>query len=305
MDMPRIFVVADEISLGGQRRFVRATQIQLTLLFAAGAASAVSWVESGLDLAALFAGLAFVGAALFRVNQLTGRPYRQWYEGRAAAESAKTLAWLYAVGGSPFVRTAAADRAETLLTQNLRHLAADLPSVAEALQGTDAFVPTESMRHLRDSLLENRRSAYRRDRVRDQEEWYRRKSDYNARRAKLWGRCVLAFECVGAVGAFLVGFGVVDLDLMGLAGAAAAASVAWLETKQHHTLSSAYRLAAEELSHIDQMLDQPANDEDWARFVADSEQAISREHTLWRARSRGFADLRALVAAPRDKDDLR
>ena len=50
-----------------------------------------------------------------------------------------------------------------------------------------------------------------------------------------------------------------------------------------HTLSSAYTVASRELAAISLLVKQQKTEEDWSAFVNDSEDSISREHTLWRA----------------------
>src|ERR671915_332288 len=103
-DFPTSYIAADSASLDGQRRFITSTRIQLILLVIASAAGSFSWaVNDSWDGTALLAGMAFTAAAVLRVILLRTRPHRFWYDGRAAAESVKTLSWKYAVGGDPFV----------------------------------------------------------------------------------------------------------------------------------------------------------------------------------------------------------
>src|SRR5688572_16797679 len=103
-DMPLIHRAASENSQRAQRRYLQGTSLNLAMLVVAAAAGAVTWKVGGgtTDWAGVIAAIAFVVALLTRLDLLTGRPERIWYEGRAAAESAKTLAWRYAVGGVPF-----------------------------------------------------------------------------------------------------------------------------------------------------------------------------------------------------------
>lgn len=258
-----------------------AIRTQLGLLLVAGTASVFSWIKGGIDIAFLVAGIAFTGAAAFRFDQLSGRPHRTWYEGRAAAESIKTLSWLYAVGGSPF--EISNSEADTQFIAEVSGLLSDLNALPDLDDSSGA--PTNAMKDLRKLALTNRVDAYRVGRIVDQESWYRSKAKTNQGRARLWGRLVLVFEIAGAVGAFLVAFGVITIDLLGIAGAAAATGAAWLETRQHHNLASAYRVAADELRSVSALMNRPMTEEEWATFAADAEQAISREHTLWRARA--------------------
>jgi hypothetical protein len=229
---------------------------------------------------ALLAGVAFIAAAVLRLILLRTRPHRFWYDGRAAAESVKTLSWKYAVGGDPFVID------ETSARATFQEVVDDVFSSFDTLTfpaNGDGSKPTESMESTRTGPLDERRDLYARERIGDQQSWYCRKAAWNQRRARLWGIVVLLLQLVGATGAFLKGFGVVDIDIFGLAGAAVAAAAAWLETKQHHTIARAYRVAAEELDSIARLIPQQTEEASWARFVAEAEEAISREHTMWKA----------------------
>ena len=59
------------------------------------------------------------------------------------------------------------------------------------------------------------------------------------------------------------------------------------EAKQHPNLATAYGIASQELASIATELATLPGEERWAAFVGQAEEAISREHTLWRA-SRGL-----------------
>ena len=66
--------------------------------------------------------------------------------------------------------------------------------------------------------------------------------------------------------------------------ALASSFIAWLQVKQHQELAQSYNLASHELSFILAQERYVRTDEDLSNFVLDSENAISREHTLWIAR---------------------
>ena len=59
--------------------------------------------------------------------------------------------------------------------------------------------------------------------------------------------------------------------------------MAWIEAKQHRNLATAYGIASQELASIETELPTKNSEEGWAAFVGQAEEAISREHTLWRA----------------------
>lgn len=91
---------------------------------------------------------------------------------------------------------------------------------------------------------------------------------------------------IALVTAALRVFGGWDVDLAGLMGALIAAGAAWLAVKQFAPLASAYSIAARELALQADRL-RHVTESDWSGTVADAEEAISREHTLWLASRTG------------------
>ncbi|MFD0382931.1 DUF4231 domain-containing protein [Streptomyces stramineus] len=92
-----VFQAADTASLAGQRSYMTGTKWRLLLAVLAAALAAVDMTTA---VAAVL--LAFLATVCLEVWMLAERPERAWYDGRALAESTKTLAWRYAVGGEPF-----------------------------------------------------------------------------------------------------------------------------------------------------------------------------------------------------------
>jgi hypothetical protein len=135
----------------------------------------------------------------------------------------------------------------------------------------------------RDSSLADRRAAYQRDRIEDQRIWYSRKAQWNQSRLVAWSFGLLIVQTLGVVGGVLYGTGTINIDVLGVTAAIAAAAVAWLQVKQHSTLTQSYSQAAHELSMIRSMIPM-VHSESVARFVDNAETAISREHTAWRAK---------------------
>jgi hypothetical protein len=99
----------------------------------------------------------------------------------------------------------------------------------------------------------------------------------------------IVLEVAGVIGGALKAFGWISFDLLGVLAAAAGSVMAWIEAKQHRNLATAYGIASQELAAIASELPTLNGEERWAAFVGRAEEAISREHTLWRA-SRGLSD---------------
>ena len=283
-DYPALYRAADSQSQHGQARYLMATRVRLGFVLAAAAAGVAAAHAEDLDWLAWFGGAAFIAATFLEMFLRNTRPERRWYDGRAAAESPKSLAWRYPVGGDPFpVGGRDADR---VLVDQLREVVRVLPGTHLVPDDPAGQQITDAMRHLRAYPLPLRREAYRSGRVVDQKTWYGRRAAENESALRRWSVALVVTELVGAVVCILQAAGAIHLDLAALAAAFVAAGVAWLEMRQHGTVASAYAVAHHELGMIEAGIEDSATDEEWASFVAESEEAISREHTLWRASRR-------------------
>src|SRR5215211_1359179 len=250
-EFPALYHAADRNSLDGQRRFLTATQLRLAMLVVAAVFGLVTWHRGRADLAALVAGTAFAVALVAELYLLRRRPDRLWYDGRAAAESAKTLTWRYLVGGNPFGLTEVSEEeAERLLLHRFRQVAAELRGahLVPISDAVDQIGP--ALRRVRSLPLEERRALYRNRRIGAQQAWYRTKARWNERRATQWSLVLTGLEALGLLGAVLKAVGAVRFDLLGLASALVGAGAAWVQTKQHQNLASAYEVASQELAVI-------------------------------------------------------
>ena len=266
------YLKADNYSQSWQRRFLLSERVQL-LALVAGALSA-NFGRAGLA-GSVLALIIALGAHAYR---LVSRADERWWNGRAGAESAKTLCWCYVVGGDPF--PIGARQPEVELSRRLKEIADKVADMAPIAIGSPPA--TTEMKQERDTTESDRVSLYQTERIRSQMAWYRSKSEFNAVRRNTWAAVAITFQ------ALALGLGVVvvfldwDFDAVGIFTSCAAAAVAWSAVKQHETLARSYSVASNELAIIDARID-ARGWTDWARFVNEAEEAISREHTSWRA----------------------
>ncbi|MBV6698567.1 DUF4231 domain-containing protein [Kitasatospora aureofaciens] len=285
--LPELFWTADSASLQGQRRSVVLSAWELILLAVAaatGSADGAPWAWP--------AAVAYLGAIALAVVISRQNPQGLWYEGRAAAESVKTLAWKFAVRADayrPPPRTL--PDAEGLYRFQLgRVLGAFRGSrVIGPGRGTELAGITEAMRRLREQPLAVRREVYLRERIQVQQEWYRSKSRYCARAGHWTGVLGVVLPALGLVLAVLRALGAFTYDALGTVSAVAASVTAWAQLRQYAPLAAAYGLAADELELIRHQLtaldlESADAEEIWARLARDAEDAVSREHTTWQAR---------------------
>ncbi|WP_195911075.1 DUF4231 domain-containing protein [Streptomyces kaniharaensis] len=285
--MPELFWTADSASLQGQNRAVILSAWELILLVVAaatGSADGEPWAWP--------AAVAYLGAIALSVVISRQNPQGLWYEGRAAAESVKTLAWKFAVRADayqPPPRTL--PDAEGLYRFQLgRVLGAFRGSrVIGPDTGVELAEITEAMRGLREQPLAVRREVYLRERIQVQHDWYRSKSRHCARAGHWAGVLGVVLPALGLVLAVLRALGAFTYDALGTVSAVAASVTAWAQLRQYRPLAAAYGLAADELELIRRQLtrldvESADAEEIWARLARDAEDAVSREHTTWQAR---------------------
>jgi hypothetical protein len=280
IEMPGIHDAANSASGNGQLRYLRLSGARLVSLFVATLAGAVSFAAGSFDASGLVLLLAFGVAALAELSLIVFQPERDWYSGRAVAESAKTLAWRYSVQGEPFGPGLTDQEAEDLLRTRVKEVLERGKDRISVPSGGTLITP--SMAGLRTQGLPVRRDTYLTHRTEDQRAWYFDNATKNRRQATWWRYALLAGELIAVIAASLAFGRKEPADFAGIIAAFVAGGAAWLAIKQHSQLTSAYRMAASELAIQADVL-REVDEAGWPQAVADAEEAISREHTMWLA----------------------
>ena len=279
---PAIFHAADDASVSSQRWFLRLSACRLWALVIVAALAALAVL---IDRWAAIIALVPISIAVFvEVLLLAWRPDRRWYQARAVAESAKTLAWRYQVGGWPLGLRMTDDEAAAELIARLRGLLGQFQDLSLPPTQQDQVTPT--MRRLRSSPLVERIAEYQRARIQDQRAWYASKADSNRKRATWFQVGLVAIELAAFAMAILTAAYGLSVSVYSILAAFAMAGVGWLQIKQHRSMANAYSLASHDLAAINSTIDSVHGEDAWEEFVDQAEDAISREHTLWLASNR-------------------
>lgn len=281
--LPAVHDAANIASGKGQQQYFALNAVRLVALLIAAIAGAAALKFHGFDGSGAMILGGFVLAAIAEFSLIQFQPERAWYSGRAVAESTKTLAWRYAVKGEPFGPDLSDAAAEALMRARSGEVIRRGGDRIDVGLG-DAIV-TSRMRQLRMETFEVRRQAYLEYRTNDQRKWYAVNARKNETRATRMRFALLAGEVLAVVLAAVSLGRDRPADFAGIAAACVASGAAWLALKQHSSLTSAYRIAAAELALQASALAGVTEDM-WPQAVADAEEAISREHTMWLA-SRG------------------
>jgi len=284
LEMPTLFGAADTAASDYQKRFFVAKTIELGAI-ALGAIVGALNVNALWGAAGVAAVICFGIALAIRLSGVGARAERRWYDARAAAESIKSLAWSYAVGGEAF-RKSMPDAERELVTK-LGEILAGLPDLNVPADARTPAGATPDMAELRASDQQTRCDRYHAARINDQVSWYSNKSKFNKARSEAWSAAVVVAEGAAIVAGLLRMRGAFDVDLLGVFGAIGAGMIAWMQAKNYTSLSEAYAVTSHEVGLVAHSVRSGVPEDQWAQSVHDAEAAFSREHTMWRARQQG------------------
>jgi SMODS and SLOG-associating 2TM effector domain 3/SMODS and SLOG-associating 2TM effector domain 1 len=288
VELPALYYAANAASLKSQRAYLRMFLSVLTLTVAAPAVIILSTACPRLAQPSRF-----VAAMLLVISVvLTGRiketqKERTWYGGRAVAESVKTTAWRYAMGADPFPASSIPAEADAAFRNRLVEILKDRKSLNYSVAGdTNAKAQiTEHMRFARSQIWEQRKLIYLKDRIQDQRKWYSNKATTSEGREGLYFWIILGVQIISiATASAFAAWPTLHLNATAVLTSTTAGLLAWLQVKRYQETSQSYALAAHELGIIEIGAENLKSEEDFAKFVADAENAMSREHTLWVAR---------------------
>ncbi|MDV6231774.1 DUF4231 domain-containing protein [Rhodococcus cercidiphylli] len=283
-DLPGVWIDADVASRGGQHMalFLTRTKVGGGVFSALG--GVLTWHVGRFDLAAAIVLIGFSVALVSELMSWVCKPERSWYDGRAVAESAKTLAWRYSIGSDPFPVEMPRAEAEEVFRERMVEITREIADVV-IFDSADQVI-TPKMDLLRSAEFVDRRAAYIYGRTLDQKDWYAQKARYNRKQANTWRMLLITSEVVAVVLAAGALLGRWHFDFAGLLASGIAAGAAWVAVKQFSPLASAYAVATMELGIQANRLSS-VNEDRWALVAADAEEAISREHTTWLASRTG------------------
>lgn len=288
IELPGYWKSADSSSLKNQRIALWIARLRNTGLILA-AAAAVLTAQGTTNLARWVAVAGFTLALIAEVLNSVLNPTEKWYQGRALAESTKTLAWRFAVGGSPFPAHMDSKDAKLLLNDRIRDI--DNKAWSEVAIPLEGATVTREMRDLRTQCFELRKSAYLQNRIEDQQKWYSQKANECKKKSFWWKVVLIVSEILAFVWSIACATNPNLWNATGLLTTAIGCGSAWVSLKQFDNLKTAYSAASHELIYIFAKLE-AADETQWDIMVDDAEEAISREHTLWLASRIGSSSVK-------------
>lgn len=284
---PSLYCSADAASLRAQSTYILLHKVYLGSLVLSSAISAIAsigYVHVNTYLYSVLAAVLVIGFIILWMTRAR-QDDKIWFDGRAVAESVKCATWKFMMRAQPFTDDS---KAERLFISNLKEIREARPHLgrhlAAANVGEGATI-TEFMKEMRGSFTVERQGFYRDERIRDQKAWYATKAKSNADSGLTWFWIMaflqIAIVVLAIVQAASAGFGINPIPIVMTSVAAIAA---WSQMKRHSELSQSYALAAQELEEIEAIAGSQMSEEEFSQLVEQSEDSISREHTLWCAR---------------------
>ena len=211
---------------------------------------------------------------------------RVWYDGRAIAESVKTLAWRYMTGCDPY-SIDLGSKADEMFISSLHSLLVERKTFAAKLgsQYNREQQITDKMRIVRSLGTDERKRIYLSERIDEQRKWYSGKTEVNLISANRMFMGTIASQALAIIFAFtIVVWQGSIIKLTGVFTTLAAAFMAWTQMRRNEEQAQSYGLATQELNFIFEQSSQVRTEKELSTYVVNSENAISREHTMWLAR---------------------
>lgn len=286
--MPALFHAADIASKKAQGLFVNMMRANLILLVVASLTGVYSFddffCKKWVAIISIILLVVSTGITLI----VDGYKWEDvWYEGRAVAESAKTLAWRYATCAEPFLSNLSSELIDDKLREDLGLLMNNKKGLADFMSNKDInrLYISEEMRAARTLSFQDRLNGYLIDRVLPQKEWYSGKANFNQNRRNVWFKAIVATQVAAIICGVLVASSPdTKINLTSFFAAITSAGIAWLQIRRHQELNRSYNITALELGSVYDKSRSVKSEQYLAIYIADAEAAISREHTLWLAR---------------------
>lgn len=288
-DYPALFRASDKASASAQKEYFQLLRWQLILLAVASALdSGLVFVVPGLRRGISLSTAIVLAVSIILMWVLQARrSERIWFDCRAVAESAKTATWRYLMHAQPYDSNEDDTQTDSKFLRDLLEIRKERPEVNEHLAGlvSGGSEITAGMRTVRHLSFEERKEVYLRDRLLDQKTWYENKARANRSLKTVWFWIVGAMQLAALIVAIVQSaIDVASISIVSVLMTIAASCLAWVQAKRHEDLVNSYGLAAQELRTLESLAPHLADMRAFLRLVADVEDAISREHTMWSAR---------------------
>ena len=284
---PGLYRCADTASLMAQRTYLRFHKVYLGSLVLGSATSAFTALGTPSVNTWLYTALAIIlvlGLLILWVMRAR-QDDKVWFDGRAIAESVKTVTWRFMMRVKPFHEDGTAENRFVSELKEIREARPHLGKQLAAAMDADGSAITNFMREKRSGSIEDRRGFYISDRVRDQKTWYSRRAKMNVKNSAQWFWVIAGLQIVIVILAIVQAVsGGLGVNIVPVVTTCVAVFAAWSQMKRHDELAQSYALAAQELGELETIASNQTSEDAFSQLVEQAENSISREHTMWCAR---------------------
>lgn len=281
-DYPQLYRTADNLSIKYQKIYLGLLCGYLvSLIFG----SIISMFENGVLVNSISLGLFILSATLFVISKIFD-PLKLWYNGRAVAESVKSMTWKWMMAAEPYHNNIL-ETASKEFQGDLHKLLKQNETIFSHYHDDEGFYYSisDKMKEVRNAPTKDKLSFYNLNRIKDQLEWYRKKAK-TLRTTYIKYSIIVVLCYLFIIVSMIIKISKPNMTLpTELISAIVAAILSWMEAKKYNELSCAYSLAVNDISIINaNMLEGEVTDREISEYVINSENAFSREHTQWIAR---------------------
>lgn len=289
-DFPGLYQAADSASIESQKYYKNILGFDLATMVISAALAVYNYEQlNPKEIIYIISGVFLITGLILTIIVKTKKYEDIWYQGRALAESCKTLTWRYITCSESFERKLEDHIVNRIFIERVREFSSEFEKLNESINAKIAVLPviTDKMKNIRKKGLKERKEFYIKNRIEDQKKWYAQKAQLNKDRYNQWFLVVIISQALSIIAiAFLINNPDSNWNFVGLFTTISGCAISWLQLKQHQELKQAYTTAAQELNFILAETSTIRNEEELSKFVLDAENAISREHTLWIAQKR-------------------
>ncbi|OAB26027.1 Protein of unknown function [Flavobacterium fryxellicola] len=289
-DFPNFFRAGDKASLVAQSTYVNYVKWDLSLMIIASALTIYNYQEANSKtIIYVISGILLLIATILSLV-IKNKQYEDiWYRGRALAESCKTLTWRYITCSEYFENDLNSSEAKKRFRERITEVKNEFSDLNKELSAKLLALPiiSEEMNVIREYSLEMRKQYYLKHRINNQIDWYQNKADKSKSKYEGWFWAVIIAQILGLISiGYLIKFPNCSFNFVGLFSTLSASFFSWLQLKKYQENKEAYTTATSELNLIKQVGEEINSEESFSKFVLDSENAMSREHTMWLAQKR-------------------
>jgi membrane protein YdbS with pleckstrin-like domain len=284
-NLPACYNIANKKSLTAQSLYKSLIWVMLSVMLISTILSAIdeNILKGWISFNKLNGLILLIPAAASTIFYLVG-PEKNWYIGRAVAESVKTLSWRYMMRSQPFQNDNKESRKEFVKRIEQVVTGARKDNFLVESFSTDDNEITPKMDEMRSLPFLERKESYAKFRIDDQIAWYQKKNGFNKSMGRLCICLTVFCQLLAAIYLLFLVDKFKTINLTEIFVFIAASIISLAEMNKYKELHYSYSFTEMELRMIRSKFGAISDDKELDEFVGESEQAISREHITWLAR---------------------